>query len=265
MAKDSYRQEDVDSSYSETCSDSGSDSDSDSHLPEKSSVRLGMWDFGQCDPKRCSGRRLVRQSVIAEFKLNYKFPGIILTPSGTRVISPADKTIVRECGLAVVDCSWAQLHSVPFSRLPRGGERLLPYLVAANTVNYGRPYKLNCAEALAAGLYICGFMDDARLVMSKFGYGKEFLRLNEELLHIYASCADGTEVIRRQNEWLEAARNNEGQAPEEEMETGTSSADYCSTEESEYEVDSLGNRIEKPSAAHSLEARLERTCLNEKD
>lgn len=216
---------------------------------EKTSVRLGMWDFGQCDPKRCSGRRLVRLGTIAEFKIAYKFPGLVLTPTGTRTISPADTNLMRDCGLAVVDCSWAQLSAVPFNKLPRGQERLLPYLVAANTVNYGRPSKLNCAEALAAGLYICGFKEDARFVMSKFGYGEEFLRLNEEILDIYALCKDGTEVIQKQNEYLD----NEALLRAERYASSTEESDDDHSEETgesgeedeDFEVDSLGNRIEK--------------------
>lgn len=238
-------QDDVEGS---STSSSSSSTESNEELPTKSSVRLGMWDFAQCDPKRCSGRRLVRVGIIAEFKLSFKFPGLILTPSGTRVISPADTTTMRACGLAVVDCSWAQLEAVPFNKLPRGNERLLPYLVAANTVNYGRPYKLNCAEALAAGLWICGFREDARLVMSKFAYGDEFLRLNEELLDLYAACKDGQDVIRRQNEWLEAAMQPRSPpSPSSDGVSGgeLSEADDDYEEESEYKVDSLGNRIEE--------------------
>lgn len=213
---------------------------------EKSSVRLGMWDFAQCDPKRCSGRRLARLKVLSEFRLGYRFPGVILTPSATRTISPADSSVLRTGGLAVVDCSWAQLEAVPFSRLPRGQERLLPYLVAANTVNYGRPFKLNCAEALAAGLYICGFVQDAALVMSKFSYGQEFLRLNKELLDLYAGCKDGTEVISAQNRYLEEARHAKEDSDHRSASTDTEDTEgEEAEEESDYEVDSLGNRIEK--------------------
>lgn len=180
--------------------------DSDSENPGKANeateIRMGMWDFAQCDPKRCSGRKLCRLHVIEEFRVGHKFRGIILTPSGTRVISPADREIVKQGGLAVVDCSWAELDKVPFSKLPKGFERLLPFLVAANTVNYGKPYKLNCAEALIAGLFICGFPADAQKLMDKFSYGEEFYRLNEALFEIYAACEDGEQVLKRQNEYL---------------------------------------------------------------
>ncbi len=57
----------------------GDEHNSDEEKMVKSSVRLGMWDFAQCDPKRCSGRRLCRLKVIEEFKLSTKFKGIILT------------------------------------------------------------------------------------------------------------------------------------------------------------------------------------------
>lgn len=218
-------------------------------------IRMGMWDFAQCDPKRCSGRKLCRLKVIEEFRVGHKFRGVILTPSGTRVISPADKDIVKQGGLAVVDCSWAELDKVPFAKLPKGNERLLPFLVAANTVNYGKPYKLNCAEALIAGLLICGFREDAEKIMSKFSYGDEFYRLNEALWDIYAACEDGEQVLKAQNEYLkkideedaamrkidplEAALNDEDHNSEYDEELEESDFE----EETERLTDAFGNWI----------------------
>src|SRR5205085_1412042 len=150
-------------------------------------TKLGMWDFGQCDPKRCSGRRLYRLNLLSIFKLNQRFSGLVLSPTGTKLISSADFELVRAGGLAVIDCSWAALDQVPWHRLPHQGDRLLPFLVAANPVNYGRPFKLNCAEALIAGLMIAAgvpenseernaMRSDAQILIDKFSYGEEFLK-----------------------------------------------------------------------------------------
>lgn len=45
-------------------------------------------------------------------------------PNGEQAVSPSDREVVREHGLAVVDCSWAKLGDVPFKKLRAGHDRL---------------------------------------------------------------------------------------------------------------------------------------------
>lgn len=78
----------------------------------------------------------------------------------------------------------------------------MPYLIAANTVNYGKPWRLNCVEALAACFYICGHEDWAQEVLKHFRYGEAFLEINSQLLKRYASCETEEDVKRTEEEWL---------------------------------------------------------------
>ena len=79
----------------------------------------------------------------------------------------------------------------------------MPYLVAANSVNYGRPWRLNCVEALAAAFFICGHEDWAHEVLQHFSYGEPFLEINSQLLKRYAACKDEEEIKKAEETWLE--------------------------------------------------------------
>lgn len=68
-----------------------------------------MFDYRQCDPKRCSGRKLARLGEISVLKLGQKFQGIVLSSLGKSTLSPADGPFILARGLAVIDCSWNQV------------------------------------------------------------------------------------------------------------------------------------------------------------
>mmetsp|Transcript_34148 Transcript_34148/g.47330 ORF Transcript_34148/g.47330 Transcript_34148/m.47330 type:complete len:289 (-) Transcript_34148:51-917(-) len=184
---------------------SGSDLDEESSGPMQCSCHLAMWDLGQCDPKRCTGRKLIHQKAVLELKLGQRFMGVCLSPMGTSSVSAEDRDIITQHGLSVVDCSWARLEETPFHRMKAAHPRLLPWLVAVNPVNYGKPCKLSCAEAFAAALYITGHKQDAEALMSRFKWGHAFFSVNQELLDQYAACSTAVEVIAKQDAWLASA------------------------------------------------------------
>jgi len=141
-------------------------------------VPIAMWDFDHCDPRRCSGKKLSRLGLIKELRIGSRFRGIVVSPKAVQVVSPSDRQYILNAGVAVVECSWARLDDVPFSKIASPYERLLPYLLACNPTNYGKPWRLNCVEALAATFYITGFDSYAEKLLSNFGWGASFYKVN---------------------------------------------------------------------------------------
>ena len=178
-------------------------------------VNLYMWDLGQCDSKRCTGRKLSRSGYLRTMRIGQPFRGVVLSPLATKTVSPADLEIVQKNGISVIDCSWARLEEIPIKKLRGGQHRLLPFMVAANPVNYGKPMKLTCVEAIGALLYIVGLKEIATSLLGVFDWGAEFLKINFDVLERYSNCSTGEEVIKAQNEWLVEngviVENNEGE------------------------------------------------------
>lgn len=187
-----------------------------SNAPHKDfPVRLAMWDFGQCDPKRCSGVKLKRLGYVRILGLRDSFHGLVLSPIGTEVISPSDKELMLNAGVAVVDCSWKQLDHTNVAQLRARHHRLLPYLVASNTVNYGKPWRLNCAEAFAACLAIFDMQEAAEELMNQFKWGHSFFEMNGGLIERYKKCKSSEEMIAVQNEILDQLKKEDAEDDKE--------------------------------------------------
>ena len=152
-----------------------------------------------CDPKKCTMKKLERAGMVRLFPKLNTIPrnSLILDPTAEQALSPADRQ--RTKTITALDCSWEVLNT----EIVRSWrfKRALPYLVAANPVNFGRPFRLTSVEAMAAALYILGEQTQAADILSKMSWGIRFLQLNEEPLSAYAAAADSQEVIAIQGEF----------------------------------------------------------------
>lgn len=164
-------------------------------------MRLLAYHAGQCDPKKCTALRLERLGLITFVPRPLALPKgvVLLTPKAERALSPADAPRAERRGLAVIDVSWKR---ESFPAVPHAVGRALPYLLAANPVNYGKPFVLSSVEALAAALVVFDRTDEARSILSKFAWGEQFLRLNAEPLTAYAAANDSAGVIAAQADFI---------------------------------------------------------------
>ncbi len=164
-----------------------------------------IYDKGQCDPKKCTAKRMIKFGLGTEAKTLNAIPrgSIVLSPFAPQALSQADKRYGRK-GLVVMDLTWTNIDGFPKPRMTN--DRSLPYLLAANPVNWGRPMELNSAEAVLASLIILGEDEQAESFMGRFNWAPEFIRLNGYLLEEYAAAKDSTEVVRIQNDYLESIR-----------------------------------------------------------
>ncbi|MEA1993471.1 MAG: DUF367 family protein [Euryarchaeota archaeon] len=156
---------------------------------------LRIYHAGQCDPKKCTGLKLIRFGLAQRVK---RIPGscIILNPLSEKAFSPEDK----RKSIVALDCSWNKSRDI-FLKYRRNS-RILPYLVPANPVNYGKPTKLSTAEAAAAALYIANEKKKALNILSKFSWGKVFIDLNYEMLEKYSKAQNSREIIEIQKEYI---------------------------------------------------------------
>ena len=165
--------------------------------------RIVIYHTGQDNPKRCTAKRMVRFNLAREVHRLKALPlrSVLLNPYAERVIWKGDRDIILKRGLSGVDCSWNEIETRFFSSDYFEG-RKLPVLLAANPVNYGRPFRLSTAEAVASALFITGFFEEAGRIMSKFGFGETFLTLNREPLEAYAAAQSPELLMLEEREFF---------------------------------------------------------------
>ena len=142
--------------------------------------------------------------------------GIILEPLCGKVFGPEDHDVLLEQHGSIVglDCSWAHIESSveQVMKKTRLQPRMLPLLLAANPVNWGKPGRLTTAEALATVLYLIGRKEQAKEVLGAFRWGERFFELNQEPLDAYASATTSAELVALQFEFFDVdLSDNDGE------------------------------------------------------
>jgi len=162
-------------------------------------IPLFAYRDNSCDPRKCTVKKLERAGLIRIVTKLNAIPRntLLLDPTAEQALSPADHTVKS---VTALDCSWEVLDCGAISSWRI--RRALPFLMAANPVNFGKPCMLSSVEALAGALFIMGEKEQAQEILGKVSWGIRFLEVNAEPLARYAGAKDSTEVIAIQQEYI---------------------------------------------------------------
>ncbi len=175
-------------------------------MGEEGLIHLFVVHTGECDRRKCTALKLARFGKVRLVRPGGGFPpGVIsLDPFSPMLLSPADARLAVTKGILALDCSWDRADPGVFARhiaRHRVAPRSLPFLVAANPVKFGQPFRLSTLEALAAALVILGKQGTARDILGIYNWGTRFLEVNREPLKDYMAAEDEDGVKRAQAEY----------------------------------------------------------------
>lgn len=158
----------------------------------------------QDDPRKNTALRLRKHGKAAIVESAEAIPrhAVLLNPFAKKALSAEDLPTMRRNGLAALDCSWTHAEGLFPQLQGRVRSRALPFLVAGNPTNYGKPFVLSTAEALAAALHIAGEPRQARDLLAPLPFADSFWNVNREPLADYAACKTSKEVVEAQMAYL---------------------------------------------------------------
>ena len=167
-------------------------------------IKLIIYHLNDDDPKKCTAKKMDKFSLAKVVNNIKQIPknAILLNPFSEKSISKEDLSIAQKSGIVALDCSWENAERI-FRKLQKFcNSRALPYLLAANSVNYGKPFKLTTLEAFAATLYILGEKDQAKEILQIYKWAPHFLELNYNPLEDYLKAKDSKEIINIMDSYI---------------------------------------------------------------
>ncbi|UCD14309.1 MAG: DUF367 family protein [Thermoplasmatales archaeon] len=164
----------------------------------KRKIKLIVYHTDEDDPRKCSAKKLHKFGFVKLEKNIRKVPrhAILLNPFAEKSLSREDLENARQNGIVAVDCSWKNAEKSFEYLSQKNTSRALPFLLAANPVNYGKPFRLTTLEAYAAALYILGEIEHAKDILNIYKWAPHFLDLNNQPLKEYREAKNSKEVIK---------------------------------------------------------------------
>jgi pre-rRNA-processing protein TSR3 len=156
------------------------------------------------DPKKCTARKLNRlgYAILHKNSRDLHPKMILLNPFSKKSLSPEDISQAKKRGILAVDCSWKNAEE-QFSDLSKNHlSRSLPFVIAVNPVNFGKPLKLTTLEAFAAAVYILDEKEQAKKLTSLYKWSPHFITMNKNPLEDYRTAKSSQQVIERMYEYL---------------------------------------------------------------
>jgi pre-rRNA-processing protein TSR3 len=169
-----------------------------------SGINLFVYHSNEDDPRKCSAKKMHKFGFVKLETNIRKMPKdcILLNPFAEKSLSKEDLKIAYSNGLMAVDCSWKNADN-SFDYLDkRNQSRALPFVVAANPVNYGKPFKLTTLEAFATAAYILDDIETAEKLLNLYKWGPNFLVLNKEPLEDYRKAKSSIEIVKIMKNYL---------------------------------------------------------------
>jgi rRNA small subunit aminocarboxypropyltransferase len=167
-------------------------------------IPLVVFHADEDDPKKCTARKLHRFGYATLVRTMRRLPyhAVLLDPFAEKCLSREDFDNAALHGIVALDCSWKTaertFQHVEKTMYPRA----LPFLLAANPVNYGKPFQLSTMEAFAAALYILGKKAQAEKIVGIYTWGPNFLGLNREPLEEYRLARTSAEVVSLMKKYI---------------------------------------------------------------
>ncbi len=170
-------------------------------------VPLHVIHMDQDDPRKCTARKMHSKGLVTLHESPSGSPrrGLLLNPRSPIILGPEDRSLIELGGsIVVLDCSWKRIDESldMVNEMTRLEGRILPSLLAANPVSWGRVGRLSSVEALGATLAILGRRDEASIILEPFKFGPQFLELNQEPLDAYAGADSRNELSELQKEFF---------------------------------------------------------------